>query len=81
MLGWLIDEHGIEPHVRVFDKSERTEGTFSQTDFTYDPEDYSYVCPSRKLHKLRLLFSALRIGVMKEAAVLYCQQARLHRPR
>src|SRR6516165_10740745 len=24
MLGWLVDERGIEPHVKVFDKSERT---------------------------------------------------------
>jgi hypothetical protein len=23
MLGWLVDERGIEPHVKVFDKSER----------------------------------------------------------
>jgi len=28
MLGWLVDERGIEPHVRVFDKSERTDGSF-----------------------------------------------------
>jgi len=23
MLGWLVDERSIEPHVKVFDKSER----------------------------------------------------------
>jgi hypothetical protein len=27
MLGWLVDEHGIEPHVTVFDKSTRKDGT------------------------------------------------------
>jgi len=26
MLGWLVDEHGIEPHVTVFDKSARKSG-------------------------------------------------------
>ena len=36
MLGWLVDEHGIEPHVPVFDKSARKDGTFSRDDFTYD---------------------------------------------
>ena len=36
MLGWLLYEHGIEPHVTVFDKSARTDGTFSREDFTYD---------------------------------------------
>src|ERR1700691_4537521 len=34
MLGWLVYEHGIEPHVTVFDKSTRQDGTFSD-DFTY----------------------------------------------
>ena len=29
MLGWLLYEHGIEPHVIVFDKSARTDGTFA----------------------------------------------------
>src|SRR6202521_572345 len=29
MLGWLVYEHGIEPHVTVFDKSTRQDGTFS----------------------------------------------------
>ena len=28
MLGWLVYEHGIEPHVTVFDKSTRQDGTF-----------------------------------------------------
>ena len=36
MLAWLVHEHGIEPHVTVFDKSARQEGTFSRDDFTYD---------------------------------------------
>ena len=36
MLGWLVHERGIEPHIPVFDKSERTDGTFSRDDFTYD---------------------------------------------
>src|SRR6516165_8597391 len=48
MLGWLVDERGIEPHVKVFDKSERTDGTFSRSDFAYDPEGNFYVCPGGK---------------------------------
>ena len=28
MLGWLVYEHGIEPHVSVVDKSVRQDGTF-----------------------------------------------------
>src|SRR6202453_62624 len=30
MIEWLVDERGIEPHVKLMDKSERTDGTFSR---------------------------------------------------
>jgi len=49
MIGWLVYEHGIEPHVTVFDKSTRTDGTFSRDDFTYDHASDVYVCPGGKL--------------------------------
>jgi len=48
MLGWLVDEHGIEPHVTVFDKSARKDGTFSREDFRYDHERDVYFCPGGK---------------------------------
>jgi IS5 family transposase len=44
MLGWLVYEHGIEPHVTVFDKSARKDGTFSRDDFTYDHQHDVYYC-------------------------------------
>ena len=49
MLGWLVHERGIEPHVTVFDKSQRTDGTFSRADFTYDHQGDVYVCPDGKI--------------------------------
>jgi transposase len=49
MLSWLVYEHGIEPHVPVFDKSARKDGTFSREDFTYDHQGDVYVCPSGKV--------------------------------
>src|SRR4051812_8469126 len=48
MLGWLVHEHGIEPHVTVFDKSARHDGTFSREDFSYDHERDVYLCPGGK---------------------------------
>ena len=48
MLDWLVEERGIEPHIPVFDKSQRTDGTFSRDDFTYDRETDAYVCPAGK---------------------------------
>jgi len=49
MLGWLVYEHGIEPHVTVFDKSARKDGTFSRDDFTYDHAGDVYYCPGGKM--------------------------------
>jgi transposase len=48
MLGWLVDEHGIEPHVTVFDKSARKDGSFARGDFSYDPAGDVYLCPGGK---------------------------------
>jgi transposase len=33
MLNWLVEEKGIAPHIPVFDKSKRDDGTFSRSDF------------------------------------------------
>ena len=52
MLGWLVEEQGIEPHIPVFDKSQRRDGTFSRDDFVYDLENDSYRCPGGKDLKL-----------------------------
>ena len=49
MLGWLVEERGIEPHIPVFDKSARSDGPSNATDFTYDREDDVYICPAGKM--------------------------------
>jgi len=48
MLNWLVEERGIEPHITVFDKSKRKDGTFSRSDFTYDHDGDLYLCPNGK---------------------------------
>jgi hypothetical protein len=48
MLAWLVDERGIEPHVPVFDKSGRKDGTFSRDAFNYEQVADVYVCPGGK---------------------------------
>ncbi len=48
MLGWLVNDKGIEPHIPVFDKSKRTDGTFSREDFTFNHKDNVYICPAGK---------------------------------
>lgn len=44
MVGRLVEEQEIEPHVTVIGKSERKDGTFSRNDFTYDLEKDVYIC-------------------------------------
>lgn len=42
---------GIEPHIPVWDKSKRTDGTFSRADFSYDTDRDVYTCPRGKTLK------------------------------
>jgi len=48
MLSWLVNDQGIEPHIPVFDKSTRKDGTFSRGDFQYDHDGDVYLCPGGK---------------------------------
>ena len=44
-LAWLVHERGIEPHIPVFEKSDRSDGSFARSDFTYDHKRDRYICP------------------------------------
>ena len=44
LLKWLVDRK-ITPHIPVWDKSKRQDGTFSRADFVFDRERNIYVCP------------------------------------
>jgi transposase len=43
-LGWLVKQR-IAPHIPVWDKSERRDGTFSRKDFRFDKKGDVYFCP------------------------------------
>jgi len=60
---WLVERHGIEPHIPVFDRSRREDGTFSREDFRYDHQDDHYVCPGGK--ELRQYRQASRLAKAK----------------
>ena len=49
MLDWLVAERGIEPHIPIFDKSARKDGSLPHADFTYDHAGDAYTCPAGKL--------------------------------
>ena len=44
LLKWLVDRD-ITPHIPVWDKSARPDGTFSRADFVFDQERNIYICP------------------------------------
>lgn len=48
-LGWLVKEKRITPHIPVWDKSRRDDGTFSRDDFAFDRKQNRYVCPAGKM--------------------------------
>ena len=46
-LGWLVGT-GITPHIPVWEKAKRDDGTFSRSDFTFDKKRNEYTCPNGK---------------------------------
>ena len=50
MLGWLGKQR-IDPHIPVWDKGARDDGTLSRHDFAFDHDGDVYVCPQGKALK------------------------------
>src|SRR3546814_2282154 len=42
MLAWMVDEKGIEPHVPVWEQTQRQDGTLSSTAFQWDEDANEY---------------------------------------
>ena len=64
---WMVEEKGIEPHVPVWEKAERKDGTFSRSDFTYDAAADRYTYPADKpLKQYWKTFSSPRTGIGKD---------------
>ena len=47
-LHWLVETKEIAPHIPVFDKSRRDDGTLSRSDFQFDEAGNVYTCPAGK---------------------------------
>lgn len=71
-LEWMVNEQNIEPHVPVWEKAERDDGTFSRSDFEFDETDNSYTCPNgKKLYARRRKFKKKRSIVTKAGYIIY----------
>ena len=72
MLNWLVNERGIEPHIPAFDKSQRTDGTYSRDDFAYDHKRDRYICPAGKeLRQRQKIYRMPRPLVDKDGMMRY----------
>ncbi len=49
-LGWPV-AHDSDPHIPVWDRGKREDGSFSRPGFIYDRERDRYICPGAKLLK------------------------------
>ena len=45
LLGWMVHENAIDPHVPVWDKTQRHDQTLSSSDFQWDEQADEYHCP------------------------------------
>jgi transposase len=67
MLAWMVGEKNIAPHVPVWDRGEREDGSFSRSDFAFDSSVNEYTCPAGK--KLKLFnrdYAKQRTGITKD---------------
>ena len=72
ILGWMVGEKHIEPHVPVWDKTQRNDETLSSSDFQWDERADEYRCPQG--HVLRSqwrAFKKLRTHVTKADTIIY----------
>jgi hypothetical protein len=48
MLGWLVEQKQIAPHIPVWDRTQRDDETLSSSDFQWDEQADEYHCPQGK---------------------------------
>ena len=72
MLGWMVDHKGIEPHVPVWDRTQRDDGTLSSSDFQWNEEADEYRCPQgHALRKQWRLFKNERTHITQADTIIY----------
>jgi transposase len=70
MLAWMVDEKAIEPHMPIWDRTERKDGTFSRSDFKWEANEYR--CPADKALRCdRRPFKIPRSGITKAETIVY----------
>jgi len=72
MLAWMVEEKDIEPHVPVWDKTERKDDSLSSNDFHWNQDANEYRCPADKpLRSEWRAFTQQRSRVTKANTIIY----------
>jgi len=72
MLGWMVEEKSIAPHVPVWDRTERKDGTLSSSEFFWDEQANQYRCPEgHALLSDRRRFTKPRDRITKDGTIVY----------
>lgn len=72
MLAWMVQDKGIEPHVPLWDRTQRKDDSLSSSDFEWDGEANEYRCPEgHALRSERRMFKIERTHVTKVGTVIY----------
>jgi transposase len=72
MLAWLVEDKDIEPHVPVWDKTQRTDGSLSRSDFIWDEKADEYRCPQgQPLRSQWRAFRTPRHHVTRADTIIY----------
>jgi len=72
LLAWMVNDKAIEPHVPLWDKTQRTDDTLSSSDFQWDEQRNEYRCPQG--HALRSNwrpFKNARTHITKADTIIY----------
>jgi hypothetical protein len=72
MLGWMVEQKDIEPHVPVWDKTERADETFSRSAFRWNEQADEYRCPQgRPLRREWRRMKRPRTHITKSDTIIY----------
>ena len=72
LLGWMVNEKAIEPHVPVCDKTQRNDETLSSSDFQWNEQADEYRClQGNVLRSQRRAFKILRTHITKAGTIIY----------
>jgi transposase len=72
LLGWMVNDKAIEPHVPVWDKTQRADDTLSSSDFQWNERANEYRCPQgRALRSEWRPFKSPRTHITKADTIVY----------